>query len=76
MKDPDSVQFRGVEGYDRGEPGIIMLCGEVNAKNSFGGYVGYRHFTSLAGVLVTHVLEGKGAPWENHFNSNWNSSCQ
>lgn len=76
MKDPTSVLFRNTEGYDRGTPGIIMLCGEVNAKNSFGGYVGFRHFTYLAGVLVINELEGKGPPWENHFNQNWNQNCR
>lgn len=25
----------------------VALCGEVNAKNAFGAYVGYRHFFAL-----------------------------
>ena len=74
LKDPSSVQFRNVAGYDKGQPGYTMLCGELNAKNSFGGYTGFRHFTYLAGVLVTNELEGNGQ-WENHFNRNWNTSC-
>lgn len=28
LKDPDSVQFQNIKGY----------CGEVNSKNSYGGY--------------------------------------
>jgi len=37
LKDPDSAMFRNqVDG-----------CGEVNAKNSFGGYVGYRRFYTM-----------------------------
>jgi hypothetical protein len=38
LKDPGSAQFRNV--VDRGE----LVCGEVNAKNSFGGYGGYKPF--------------------------------
>jgi hypothetical protein len=28
LKDPDSAQFQNIKGY----------CGEVNSKNSYGGY--------------------------------------
>lgn len=43
MKDPGSVQFRNV-GAVRDETGAITVCGEINAKNSFGGYVGFTPF--------------------------------
>jgi len=41
MKDPDSVVFRDVH-----YPDILKeeVCGEFNAKNGFGGYVGYKRF--------------------------------
>src|SRR5690606_39009213 len=40
LKDPDSVQFRDlVVGTKSGR-----VCGEFNAKNSFGAYVGYKWF--------------------------------
>ncbi len=76
MKDPSSVEFRNVEGYKRGDTGLVAICGEINAKNSYGGYVGYKHFTSVAGIVLLNDLEGKGAPWENHFNINWNNTCK
>lgn len=38
MKDPESAQFRNLEVKRGG------LCGEVNARNGFGGYVGFREF--------------------------------
>ena len=41
LKDPSSAQWRGL--YIRG----IMLCGEVNAKNAYGGYVGFRRFYAV-----------------------------
>ena len=41
LKDPSSVQFKNVT-TDGG-----LVCGEVNGKNSLGGYVGYTHFSVL-----------------------------
>ncbi len=38
LKDPDSAKFRD-EKLSRD-----ALCGEVNAKNSMGGYTGYKRF--------------------------------
>ncbi len=38
MRDPGAVEFRNVR--DTGE----VICGEVNAKNGFGAYVGFRPF--------------------------------
>lgn len=34
LKDPESVKFRNVNNG----------CGELNAKNSFGGYIGFKRF--------------------------------
>lgn len=42
MKDPDSAQFRNTR-IVQGKGGDA-LCGEVNGKNSFGGYIGYQPF--------------------------------
>lgn len=43
LKDPDSARFRGVKAK------WGTVCGEVNAKNSYGGYVGYRRFYAIDG---------------------------
>ena len=40
LKDPDSAKFRDLF-VSRSENGALVLCGEMNAKNSFGAYVGY-----------------------------------
>ncbi len=47
LKDPDSAQFRSVtvvqqKQFDANAVGVV--CGYVNAKNSFGGYVGYKGY--------------------------------
>lgn len=57
LKDPSSVQFQALQLFHttmltkEGQSlpgGVFTLCGEVNAKNSFGGYVGFRRFVSTA----------------------------
>lgn len=44
LKDPGSAQFRNVRVVPYGEGSVI--CGEVNGKNSYGGYVGFKSFVS------------------------------
>lgn len=41
LKDPGSAQFRNVR-IGRGS----VVCGDVNGKNSYGGYVGFRPFAA------------------------------
>jgi len=45
LKDPDSALFRNV-ALHRGAKAtnISYICGEMNAKNGFGGYIGYKPF--------------------------------
>lgn len=42
LKDPYSARFLSVQVL--GMDGLSMVCGYVNAKNSYGGYVGARQF--------------------------------
>lgn len=44
LKDPESARFRNIRtvGTDDG----IVVCGEYNAKNSYGGYVGFKRFVA------------------------------
>ena len=46
MKDPSSAQFEDVQAvaYQDGK----VVCGSVNAKNSYGGYVGFTPFVAVA----------------------------
>ena len=39
LLDPSSVQYRNVKAYSEN-----VVCGEVNGKNTMGGYVGYKPF--------------------------------
>ena len=42
LKDPNSAQFQNIKG----------ICGEVNAKNSYGGYTGFKRFYVLNNETV------------------------
>lgn len=44
FKDPDSAKFRSLAVYQQIDSRELALCGEVNAKNSYGAYVGFRPF--------------------------------
>ncbi len=55
LKDPESAQFKIEKvSLDHAEVVVIkgknesfvqnVVCGQVNSKNSFGGYVGFKHF--------------------------------
>jgi hypothetical protein len=52
MKDPESMQTRNVVAYKQGNGGYIV-CGEVNAKNSFGGYNGFEPFMGAGDMVYT-----------------------
>ncbi|MBB5863772.1 hypothetical protein [Xanthomonas sp. 3058] len=55
LKDSDSAQFKDVRVNYTEEFGVVA-CGQVNAKNDFGGYTGFRRFLS-SGKSV--ILEGR-----------------
>jgi len=46
LKDADSAKFRNVI-EDKAPPSVRNVCGEINAKNSYGAYGGFRRFYSL-----------------------------
>ncbi len=47
LKDPASAQFRAIRAITelrQDGTSTSYVCGEVNGRNSFGGYVGFRTF--------------------------------
>lgn len=69
MKDPNSVEFRNVrESIYQGDP---YVCGEVNAKNGFGAYGGYKRFVSDKYGYDIH-LDDSNDPL---FDPKWNTFC-
>lgn len=60
LKDPNSAQFQNVKGY----------CGEVNAKNGFGGYIGFKRFY-VSGNQAVFETEDNLLDFENE----WRTRC-
>lgn len=59
LKDPVSAEFRNsTVSRVNGNP---VVCGEVNAKNGFGGYTGFQRFVSGPGMsaLETDMAAGE-----------------
>lgn len=56
LKDPDSAKYRNVFAHPVAKnPGAYAFCGQVNAKNGFGGYTGYERFIAGPGIAVTET---------------------
>lgn len=69
MKDPGSVQFLDVvHAPPHGTVTGDIVCGRVNAKNSFGGYVGYRRFVSFGSSAI---VEGEGSVMDDLLKGAW-----
>lgn len=60
LKDPDSVQFRN----ERVQSDGVTVCGEFNAKNSLGGYVGFRLYVSNSKHFLIEKSNFKTWPLE------------
>lgn len=57
LRDPSSAQFRNIRGT--GE----SYCGEVNGKNGFGAYAGFRRFIYSTGTVTLEPSEpGSSSP--------------
>ena len=69
LKDPSSAQFRHVY-FHRVDDNIPMTCGEVNSKNSFGGYIGFQKFVSAGSLELTFLQEEVA-----DFHNIWNRMC-
>ncbi len=63
-KDSDSLKFRN---EFTAQPGIY--CGEVNGKNSFGGYAGFMRFIASSNTLLMDEGETKA------FKEAWQKFC-
>ncbi len=70
LKDPGSAEFREVY-FHRGDEGIPMVCGQVNSKNGFGGYVGYQYFISAGNPVLTFLQNH-----ESDFRNVWDRFCR
>ncbi|HJU99315.1 MAG TPA: hypothetical protein VJ752_02055 [Burkholderiaceae bacterium] len=65
--EPSSAQFRNQFIGKKGAP-----CGEVNAKDAFGAYIGFQRYISVARDLT--LLAQDVAPAE--FEASWAQLCR
>ncbi|MEX0970299.1 MAG: hypothetical protein WD046_07645 [Paracoccaceae bacterium] len=49
MRDAEAAQFRDEWAFDA--PGGVLICGQVNGKNVYGAYVGFRAYSLTLSVL-------------------------
>jgi len=66
LKDADSAKFRNQFVGKSGVP-----CGEVNARNGFGGYNGFKRYIASGGGVS--VIEGE-IP-DDQFEASWKRLC-
>lgn len=96
LKDPDSAQVRNVVHYggtiffkegNHAKLGVHTICGEINARNSFGGYVGYRLFNAKLvwdsdknelrdGTLYKIIDKDESGPMHELFMENYSKFCK
>lgn len=71
FKDPSAVQWRELF---ISKDNFTSLCGEVNAKNSYGAYVGFkRFFVSSSDFMMIENSDNAGA--RDVFLSQWKIFC-
>ncbi|WP_151764889.1 hypothetical protein [Acinetobacter soli] len=64
LKDPDSAKFQNMNG----------MCGEVNSKNSFGAYNGFKKFIGTPDLTI---IEGENPDIDQAtFDDVWNKICR
>lgn len=64
MKDPESTKFKETYQAYKLSNGDIAVCGEVNGKNSYGGYTGYTPYyvrIKNGQVYRMHSMEATGS---------------
>lgn len=58
MKDPDAAQFKNIKSV-KTLKAIPVVCGEVNGKNSYGGFVGFKRFAYYPSTGAHYVEDEK-----------------
>jgi hypothetical protein len=58
LKDPGSAQFIWAKIPRVQDAEEIYYCAQVNAKNSYGAYIGYQPFMAVIGIAKAKVIGG------------------
>lgn len=78
LKDPNSAQFKSIYVSSTDDSGFV--CGKINAKNGYGGYVGFKNYyvyiAEYDGKVKEHgpvkIIETD----DDKGNENFNSICK
>lgn len=86
LKDPESARFSNVKFMERSSSGGKHegpVCGEVNARNALGGYVGatrfiaYVTYTSAADVKLQQLVrDNEEDAMQEAFADLWAANCR
>lgn len=61
FKDPEGARYRNLGIYkSQTGKGGVSVCGEVNAKNAYGAYVGYKPFVVNEELAAIAEADGEG----------------
>jgi hypothetical protein len=73
MKDPSSVMLRDTQLSHDGK----VVCGQVNARNSYGGYVGFNRFIYPLERAPSFVIDKDDDTdkQKSSFNKSWAELC-
>lgn len=74
LKDPAAAQFRNLSAVTDGA-GLRKVCGEVNAKNSYGGYIGFQAFAYAPGIGTVLAPEADDKSDEANAANRAGSGC-
>lgn len=69
LKDPNSIQTRNIKIYKKRSSEAV--CGEFNAKNAMGGYVGYKGFVYMRILNEYGLRTESDNPSENESYLMW-----
>jgi hypothetical protein len=70
LRDPESAQFRNEVVVHKAK--TTALCGEVNARNGFGGFTGYEPFIANGSDMVVFPADLSGST----FSAAWDRFCR
>ena len=60
LKDPTSAIFGEMKAAKATTDGVVTVCGYVNGKNSFGGYVGNQPYVGVVTASGSFVVVAMG----------------
>jgi len=75
LKDADAAKLRNIF-LSRIEGGNLLLCGQVNSKNTFGAYTGFRRFIASPNSDAPTLVEGETSGLSrSQFQQAYSSVC-